>query len=167
MNCPRCKAPISMQLNRCNQCGQSIQVYNKVIARSNAFYNIGLEKAKVRDLSGAIAALNESLKYYKGNVDARNLLGLVYYEMGEIVPALAQWILSKNVSSEKNEADTYINSIQTNPNQLESVNLTIKKYNSALLSAKQRSEDLAIIQLKKVVSLNPNFVKAQHLLALL
>ena len=80
MNCPRCNASVNMQMNRCSQCGQSIQVYKKAIRISNSLYNEGLEKARVRDLSGAADVLNRSLTYYKKNIHARNLLGLVYYD---------------------------------------------------------------------------------------
>ena len=55
---------------------------------SNAYYNDALEKAAVRDLSGAIESLRTSLRFYKMNIDARNLLGLVYFETGEVVEAL-------------------------------------------------------------------------------
>ena len=55
--------------------------YNKIIRLSNTLYNDGLEKANVRDLSGAIKSLRTSLRYYKANISARNLLGLVYYEI--------------------------------------------------------------------------------------
>ena len=153
-----------MQMNRCSQCGQSIQVYKKAVRISNSLYNEGLEKARIRDLSGAADTLTRSLTYYKRNVNARNLLGLVYYE---IVAALTQWILSKNLCEENNEADYYIDSIQSNPHVLENWSLTIKKYNTALQSAKQGNEDLAIIQLKKVVNISPNFVRAQQLIALM
>ncbi len=167
MNCPRCNASVNMQMNRCSQCGQSIQVYKKAVRISNSLYNEGLEKARIRDLSGAADTLTRCLTYYKRNVNARNLLGLVYYEMGEIVAALTQWILSKNLCDENNEADYYIDSIQSNPHVLENWSLTIKKYNTALQSAKQGNEDLAIIQLKKVVNISPNFVRAQQLIALM
>jgi len=167
MNCPRCNTSINMQMNRCSQCGQSIQVYKKTIRISNSLYNEGLERARVRNLSGAVEVLKKSLTYYKRNTDARNLLGLIYYEMGEIVDALSQWIISKSLCEENNEADYYIESIQSNPQMLENAGLTIKKYNAALVSAKQGNEDLAIIQLKKVVSLFPNFVRGQQLMALM
>ncbi len=49
---------------------------------SNAYYNDALEKAAVRDLSGAIESLRTSLRFYKMNIDARNLLGLVYFRDG-------------------------------------------------------------------------------------
>lgn len=167
MKCPRCNASVNMQMNRCSQCNHSIQTYKKAIRISAGLYNEGLEKARVRDLSGAVNSLEKSLTYYKGNMNARNLLGLVYYELGETVMALTQWILSKNFNPDGNEADNYIESIQSNPQVLDNASLTIKKYNQALISAKQGNEDLAIIQLKNVASLSPNFVRGQQLLALL
>ena len=45
----------------------------------------GLDKAQIRDLSGAIDLLKRSLKFNKLNVQARTLLGLVYFETGEDV----------------------------------------------------------------------------------
>ena len=68
-----------------------------------------------------------------------------------MVSALTEWIISKNLEPEKNIADEYINAIQANPARLETINQTIKKYNQSLLYCQQGSEDLAIIQLKKVL----------------
>lgn len=167
MNCPICTRPVDMNKDRCNHCGKSIKVYKKIIRISNTLYNSGLEKAKIRDLSGAIDDLEMSLRYNKYNTDARNLLGLIYYEMGETVTALAQWILSKNLDRDNETADYYINSIQSNRSQLDEINQSIKKYNTALEQAKQGNDDLAIIQLKRIVSQNRKFIKAHHLLALL
>ncbi|MCH5251363.1 MAG: tetratricopeptide repeat protein [Lachnospiraceae bacterium] len=167
MRCPRCDANINIGAVRCNFCGQDLSVVHYVRRISNAYYNIGLEKARVRDLSGAIDTLKKSLQFDKRNTDARNLLGLIYYEMGETVAALSEWVLSKYLQPEENAADYYINTVQKNQTALDATNQTIKKYNSALTAAKAGNEDLAIIQLKKVVSLNPHFVRAQQLLALL
>lgn len=141
--------------------------YNKIIRLSNTLYNVGLEKAKVRDLSGAADSLRKSLRFNKANIQARNLLGLVYLEMGETVDALSEWVISRSLQPEDNVAEEYLNSIQSNRAKLNTINQTIKKYNQALLYCKQGSQDLAIIQLKKVLSLNPNLVKGHQLLALL
>ena len=134
---------------------------------SNAYYNEGLEKAKIRDLSGAVLALRESLKINKKNTNARNLLGLVYFEMGMVVDALTQWIISRSFQSSKNIADEYIESIQNNPARLDTVNTSLRKYNQALVYCQQGSYDLAIIQLKKVLSVNGKLLDAHLLLALL
>lgn len=142
-------------------------LYKKIMFASNRFYNEGLDKASVRDLSGAITSLRESLKLNKNNIEARNLLGLVYYERGEVVAALSEWVISKNIKEDKNIADDYINMIQNNPGRLETFNQTVKKYNQALLYCQQDSLDLAVIQLKKVLSMNPRFLQARQLLSLL
>lgn len=166
MKCPNCDSILSLKNNRCERCGEDVRVYKKVVKASNAFYNQGLMKAKVRDLSGAAIALRQSLELDKRNTNARNLLGLVYFEMGETVSALSEWVLSKHFQSYDNDADEYMNAVQSSPNKLENLNQAIKKYNSALSAAKQGNLDLAIIQLKKVISLNPKFIRAYQLLAL-
>ncbi len=145
----------------------SEKIYKKIIMASNAYYNVGLEKANVRDLSGAIDSLKMSLRFNKMNTDARNLLGLIYFEMGETVMALSEWVISKNYQPEDNRASYYLDKVQHNKGGLDSLNQTIKKYNQALLYCKQNSRDLAIIQLKKVLSLNPKLVAGHQLLALL
>ena len=166
MNCYNCGYELSGH-EFCTGCGADVSLYKKIIYISNRFYNDGLEKAGVRDLTGAIASLRQSLKFNKNNVEARNLLGLVYYETGEVVAALSEWVISKNLRPKKNIADDYISMIQTNPTRLHTINQTIKKYNQALTYCHQDSLDLAVIQLKKVLSLNPKFIRAHQLLALL
>ena len=166
MICYNCGCQLSKH-DFCTACGADVTVYKKIMHISNRFYNDGLEKAQVRDLTGAITSLRQSLKFNKDNIEARNLLGLIYFEMGEVVAALSEWVISKNLRPKKNIADDYINMIQSNQSRLDSINQTIKKYNQALLYCHQESLDLAIIQLKKVLSLNPKFVCAHQLLALL
>ena len=166
MLCYNCGCRLS-EHDFCTSCGAEVGLYKKVMFLSNRFYNDGLEKAQIRDLTGAINSLRQSLKLNKNNIKARNLLGLVYFEMGEVVAALSEWVISKNLRPKKNIADIYIDMIQTNPSRLESINQTIKKYNQALFYCRQNSQDLAVIQLKKVLSLNPKFVRAHQLLALL
>lgn len=166
MICYNCGCRLS-EHDFCTGCGADVSLYKKIMFMSNRFYNDGLEKATVRDLSGAIVSLRQSLKFNKNNIDARNLLGLVYFEMGEAVSALREWVISKNLRPKKNIADDYINMIQTNQSRLDAINQTIKKYNQALLYCYQDSQDLAVIQLKKVLSYNPKYVCAHQLLALL
>ncbi len=166
MNCYQCGCTLS-QHDFCTNCGADVALYKRIIYISNRFYNDGLERAGVRDLTGAITSLRQSLKFNKNNVEARNLLGLVYFETGEVVAALSEWVISKNLRPKKNIADDYISMIQTNQNRLDAINQTIKKYNQALTYCNQDSLDLAVIQLKKVLSLNPKFIRAHQLLALL
>ena len=165
MKCNKCGATLT-DSSFCNNCGVDVKIYKKLIYASNALYNRGLEKAQVRDLSGAKEDLKNSLKVYKKNIPARNLLGLVYFEMGDLVAALCEWIVSKNYQAEDNIADVYIEEVQKNAGRLDSYNTALKKYNQSLLYAKQGSLDLAVIQLKKVLSVHEKFVSAHLLLAL-
>ena len=139
----------------------------KIQFAANSYYNRGLEMAKERDLSGAALYLKRALQFNKYHTDARNLLGLIFYEMGETSDALTQWVISINLQPENNRADHYLDEVQRKPGQLEIASQTIKKYNQALFHAQGGSDDLAVLQLKRIVEEKPNFVKAHLLLALL
>lgn len=167
MICPNCGSNMSDKRKRCERCGTDLTLYKKIDRASNQYYNNGLARAKVRDLSGAIIALRNSLELNKANTNARNLLGLIYYEMGETVAALSEWVISRHFNPKDNDANDYISKVQSNPTKLDNLNQAIKRYNNALTFSKQGSGDLAIIQLKKVITLNPHFIRAFHLLALL
>ena len=61
MICPNCNSNISDKRKRCDRCGADLTMYKKILHASNQYYNQGLAKARVRDLSGAIIALRNSL----------------------------------------------------------------------------------------------------------
>ena len=166
MKCYQCGAELTNR-DFCPNCGAKVKVYKRISALSNRYYNEGLERAEIRNLSGAIESLHQSLKLNKSNIQARNLLGLVYYETGEVVAALSEWVISKNLKSEDNAADDYMDLVRNDPSRLEMFNQTIKKFNIALKYCHQDSLDMAVIQLKKVLSMNPGFIRAHLLLALL
>ncbi|WP_026528082.1 tetratricopeptide repeat protein [Butyrivibrio sp. VCD2006] len=166
MKCYRCGAELT-EREYCPNCGAGVKVYKRIMSLSNRYYNEGLERAEIRDLSGAIESLHQSLKLNKSNIQARNLLGLVYYECGEVVAALSEWVISKNLKPEDNAADDYMDLVRNDPSRLETFNQTIKKYNIALNHCHQDRLDMAVIQLKKVLSMNPGFIRAHLLLALL
>ncbi|MFP3156487.1 tetratricopeptide repeat protein [Lachnospiraceae bacterium ZAX-1] len=166
MKCYRCQTVLAKE-EYCPTCQADVHVYKRIIYLSNMYYNEGLEKAHVRDLSGAAVALRKSLKYDKMNILARNLLGLIYFEMGETVSALSEWVISRNLKPESNSAEQYLSIVQSGQSKLDVINQTIRKYNQALAYCKQDSKDLAALQLKKVLSLNPNLIKGHQLLALL
>ena len=168
MNCMNCGAFLmDKDLDYCPKCGCNVLIQKKVDYLSRQYYNQGLEKASVRDLSGAINCLKQSLMYNKHNIQARNLLGLVYFETGEDVAALSEWVISKNLQPSRNLASEYINKLQANSNKLEAINETIRKYNDALNLCREGHEDMAAIRLKKILAQNPKLIKGYHLLALI
>lgn len=168
MNCINCGAFLTdTDLDYCPHCGANILIQKKVDYLSKLYYNQGLEKASIRDLSGAISCLKQSLAYDKRNIRARNLLGLVYFETGEVVAALSEWVISKNIQKNRNLASEYIAKLQANQNKLDTINESIKKYNNALAMCREGHEDMAAIRLKKILSQNPKLIKGYHLLALI
>lgn len=140
---------------------------NKNRQIANAYYNMGLAKANQRDLTGAIAALKRSLRFNKYQTDARNLLGLIYNEIGEVGAALTQWVISLNLQEQNNLAEEYLNEVRTAKGYLEVADQAAKKYNQALAYAQNENEDLAVLLLMRMLEELPNYVKAQELLALL
>ena len=166
MNCTNCNTPL-INTYVCPRCGQKDELARKIIYASNWHYNQGLAKAKVRDMTGATNSLLMSLKYNKRNTQARNLLGLIYYQIGEIVNALGEWVISVHFQPEDNVANTYIKAIQNNPGKLQFANRIIQKYNMALEFLDQGNMDMAIIELKKAINLNPNYIRAYQLMGLL
>ena len=163
MRCFNCGFEVNEE-DRCPNCGIGLQTERKILYFSDYFYNDGLDKASVKDLTGAIISLKQSLKFNKYNIDARNLLGLLFLEIGEI---LSQWVVSKNLRAENNRADKYLNEMRKDPERLEVMNQGIHHYNIALRNAKRKSYDMAVIQLKKALTMNSNLLRARQLLALL
>ncbi|MBO6150172.1 MAG: tetratricopeptide repeat protein [Clostridium sp.] len=134
---------------------------------SNSFYNEGLRLANIRDLTGAAGMLKTCLNLNKFHTEARNLLGLVYMEMGETGDALMHWVISTNFQEKNNRASVYLERVQNRQEVLDEWNADIRRYNSALSQAKIGNPDLAAVQLSSVADGRDNFVKAQNLMALL
>ncbi|MBQ8639190.1 MAG: tetratricopeptide repeat protein [Lachnospiraceae bacterium] len=167
MKCYRCNSRLASDRNVCPKCGADVRLYRKIIYTSNQYYNLGLTRAKARDLTGAAECLRTSLQLNKRNINARNLLGLVYLEMGEAALALKEWVISKNFRHRGNLADAYITDMRENRQALDSADHSVRKFNQALEYARAGSRDLAVIQLKKVIAVNPRMIKAYLLLALM
>ncbi|MDO4555794.1 MAG: tetratricopeptide repeat protein [Lachnospiraceae bacterium] len=165
MNCSKCNSPLGAG-QYCSTCGLKHEYILKACNTADYYYNQGLSKAQIRDLFGAREDLLKSLHFNKYHIDARNLLGLIYFETGEAVEAMKHWVISINFEPENNPAQRYLNEIQAD-NYIETIRQVVKKYNLALQYAGQGSEDLALIQVKKVLSMTPNFINASLLLALL
>jgi tetratricopeptide (TPR) repeat protein len=165
MNCYYCGAGLGRG-DVCPSCGTNVHYYKQIVCTSNALYNQGLDFAQERNLTGAIDSLQRALRLYKGNIDARNLLGLVYCEIGEFGPAIEEWSISKALKPEGNYASYYLGMLIGGVSRGELAQ-TISKYNSSLIYAEQGSMDLATVQLKKIISDYPGFLKAHYLLALI
>lgn len=151
----------------CPNCGAPLKTYRHIINLSAAYYNDALDRARSRDMDGAIKALKMCLRLDRSNISARNLLGLLYYEIGEPVQSITQWVVSNNLQPEGNPVERYLEELRRSPDTLDTMNKAIRKYNAALRCARRGSVDVAIIHLKKALQLNPRLLKARELLALL
>lgn len=166
MECYNCGIIIGQE-RICPNCGVDLRIYRKFVGISNYLYNQALAKANTRDLSGAIADLRLSLQYNKVNTNARNLLGLIYYEMGEGVAAVREWLISTGYQAEENRASVYLEQTKKDPGEKEKINQLARKYNQVVAYCRQGSLDLAVIQLKKILAGNAQFVKGWQLMALI
>ena len=142
--------------------------YSEKLARqSNGWYNDGLAKAQIRDLSGAIASLERAIEYDRTNLAARNLLGLVYYGRGQTGEAIMQWILSQNIDPEDQLSGYFLDRIKAEPDELNAIDISIRKYNQGLSYCRDHHVDMAVLQLSEAVEINPGLLCAWQLLALI
>ena len=139
----------------------------KLEQMSNGYYNLGLSLAKERNLSSALNALSIALGLNKKNIDARNLYGLICFEMGEETKALISWVISINISQIGNPAQNYLQKIRNKSAYLEKSQDAISKYNKAISQIRTVNYDMARMNLKQAVDIRPHFVKAMLALALL
>lgn len=167
MKCYNCNNVLAPDKDICPKCGADVKIYRKIVYTSNYYYNIGLFRAKSRNLTGAIEALKIALQVSKTNINARNLLGLIYYEMGEAAMAVKEWNMSRSFQYRNNPAEQYLSNLKNDKQVLDETEHSIRKFNQALKNAQIGAFDLAIVQLKKVLSVNPRMIKAYQLLGLL
>ncbi len=165
MKCPNCNFEFS-EGGRCPNCGVDVFVFQKAHSASIRLYNEAITLAAERNLSGAAEKLEQSLLFDKNNIPSRNLLGLIHCEMGHIGDALKHWIISTSILPEGNAATGYMDYLQKNAREMEKRNDAIRMYNQAITYLKRDSDDLAIIQLKKCIDNNPDFIDAYNLMTL-
>ena len=165
MKCPICGLLVENG-HICANCNENVYVLNKIFNISVRLYNEALQKAKNKDFSNAIILLNRSLYFNKNNPEARNLLGLLYYHTGRLGDAVKQWVLSSNINESKtNKAFYYLNIFNNDIRSFEKQDDAVRLYNQAIRYLKDKNDDLAVIRLKKVLDINPNFIDAMNLLA--
>lgn len=164
MKCPFCQNKIT-GYKVCPFCKSNLVFWKKIIDLSDVFYNRALRETKKNNLYTAKKNLEKSLLLSRKNINAQNLLGLIYFKTGKIADALKHWVISNSIK--KNDlAEKYILAAQENLKILDMYNEAIKFYNLGLEYIKQNNDDMGVINLKKSLELSPNFVDALNLLAL-
>jgi len=165
MRCPNCGENYDAG-NQCPHCHIDAVLFKGTERLSDRLYNKGLSRLHSMDFTQGIQELRRSVSVNKHNIRARNLLGLALFEIGHIGEALKHWIISRSHLKDNNPANYYIDKLTNNTRDFERLNEAVVLYNRALEFVKQKSDDLAIIQLKKSLEYNPRFVDSLNLLTL-
>jgi len=139
----------------------------KISYIADKLYNEALVFANNDEVSIAVNLLNKAIEFDKVNYEARNLLGLMYYRLGEISMSLKHWIISSNIyqDKEKNKAHSYLADFEKNEKELAKAERVAKLYNESLKFLKDGNDDIAIMNLRKIDQ-HSNFIKGKNLLAL-
>lgn len=139
-------------------------IQKRINALSVRYYNNSLSLVKEDKLSLAADNLKKSVFYNKSNVDAQNLLGLVYYRMGRITDSFIHWSISVQCKPKGNRATIYLQDI-TNSVEYEEKSKAVSKYNEALTLVKRKNYDMAVMRLKRGLDYNSKSVDLLNLLA--
>ena len=166
MKCPVC-GQISLE-RHCAGCGRSLEGAYALAKASGRFYNEGLQYAREHRLEHARQSLKKAIRYNPENLPARNLLGLVYMETGEIGMAVAEWTRSVEIEPELvvNPAVEYLKKASRTVGRPAQMKEAVRLYNQALDLLKDEQMDTAMLHLKKAVAQSENYVRARELLAL-
>lgn len=165
LRCPYCGMKLEKE-NYCPRCQNEVAWAKNFLNQSEFYCLQGYKMAEERNLTLAVQHLIKAITINKYNIVARNLLGLIYYELGQVGEALKEWIISQSLQKNENMATYYLKEVQENPKQLTKQKDAIRLYNEALVYLEEDNLDMGIIRLKKAVSLNKQLVKARTLLAL-
>lgn len=143
------------------------ELYRKIKNISDYNYNKALDLVNISDISGAIECLRKSIQFDKKNYQARNLLGLLYYHIGEYVNGMAQWVISMNQQPKDNIANHFMKELKREQDDLDKIDNNIRKYNSCIGYINDEAYDLAAIELGHVISNDETWIRPMILQGIL
>lgn len=165
MKCPVCQTV--SQARVCPGCGRSLEAAYALVRASARFYNEGLVYAREGQLRPAREALIRAVRYDRDNLSARNLLGLVYMQTGEIGAAALEWTKSAAIHPEtSNAAVDYLKKLSRSAGKAAQLKESVRLYNQALELLRNGHMDTALLHLKKAVAQSESYVRPRQLLAL-
>ncbi len=178
MKCLRCGGEIHKNDRHCHTCGSDVAIMIKLKKISDKYYNRAINLVKFSNLTGALYCLKQSIGFNKHNIEARNLIGLVYLETGEVGEAFKHWLLSASYQKTGNKAVGYMEYTKENIVEFDKMDMGIKLYNEALSIMKtinlksedtekiRRRLDTVVNKLKGAIDFNPRLLKAVNLMTL-
>ena len=138
----------------------------KLQRTADVVYQMGVRSALDGDYVHACESLRKAVRYDKFHIEARNLLGLLLFQQGEIAEAICTWRLSLQIRADRNRAGFYLAELAKEPQLIANMGQSLILFNEALDFAKESGGDYALVRLKKATQLNPRLVKAHLLLCL-
>ncbi|MCD8089178.1 MAG: hypothetical protein LUD81_00875, partial [Clostridiales bacterium] len=178
LKCLRCGGEIHRNDRHCHTCGSDVAIMTKLKKISDKYYNRAIELVKFSNLTDALHCLKLSIGFNKHNIEARNLIGLVYLETGEVGEAFKHWLLSASYKKTDNKAVGYMEYTKENIVEFDKMDMGIKLYNEALSIMKtinlknedtdkiRRRLDTVVNKLKGAINFNPRLLKAVNLMTL-
>ncbi|MFR8088862.1 MAG: tetratricopeptide repeat protein [Lachnospirales bacterium] len=166
MRCPMCHEEAEGRV--CTHCGHNLEAAYAMAKASGRFYNEGLRYARKEQYQHARIWLKKAIRYNRENLQARNLLGLVYMQTGEIGEAVGQWTQSAVICEDAavNPAVEYLKKASRALGKAAQLKQAVRLYNEGLALLQDGQRDTALLHLKKAVSLSDRYVRARELLAL-
>ena len=166
MRCPMCHEEAEGRV--CTHCGHNLEAAYAMAKASGRFYNEGLRYAQKEQYQHARIWLKKAIRYNRENLQARNLLGLVYMQTGEIGEAVGQWTQSVAICEDAavNPAVEYLKKVSRTLGKAAQLKQAVRLYNEGLALLQDGQRDTALLHLKKSVSLSDRYVRARELLAL-
>ncbi len=164
MRCPVCHEETEGRV--CPHCGHHLEAAYALAKASGRFYNEGLRYARRQQYEHARFWLRKAVRYNGENIQARNLLGLVYMQTGEIGEAVGQWSQSAAISNDANPAEEYLKKASRTMGKAAQLKQAVRLYNEGLALLQDGQRDTALLHLKKAVALSDRYTRARKLLAL-
>ena len=168
MRCPMCHEEAEGRV--CTHCGHNLEAAYAMAKASGRFYNEGLRYAQKEQYQHARIWLKKAIRYNRENLQARNLLGLVYMQTGEIGEAVGQWTQSVAICEDAavNPAVEYLKKVSRTLGKAAQLKQAVRLYNEGLALLQDGQRDTALLHLKKSVLHSRQFLLTQlsHLIQL-
>lgn len=145
-------------------------------ATARLLYRRGLALAADHNLSLAAQTLERAAFYDKRRPEIWDLLGLVYFQAGELGEALRCWQIGTSAASfvtstvkegprKGHKSADYLKTLRQEETMVLRMEESLRLYNEALEFCQKGERGFAKLRLEKAVRENPRFVRGRELLA--
>ncbi len=108
MICPSCNSDLNFHKTICPVCNFDLTVLLKFIEMPDYYFNQALEAYSKKDYFSAIEFLSIVKLFNPSDVEAINLLGAVYTDLGNYTNAASNFIKVLKIDSKNSDAKKYL-----------------------------------------------------------